>query len=361
MMSSVYISCRKDKIRRFWKGWRDTIRRGDHMKKTFLEISLSILIGVIVPGILLSLILPDRKGPAPMDASQGSTDMAANPSEPEDSETMIPVIMSDESVQEMKLDTYITGVVLAEMPAEFDEEALKAQAVVARTFTLKRLHSAAKHDRVGICTDPACCQAYISAEEYLAREGQEENLQKVENAVFQTSEQVLTYEGSLIEATYFSCSGGKTEDAMAVWGSEIPYLQAKDSPGEERAAHYIDTVTFSKEDFLSRLGGEFAAMENVSIGTVTHTEGGGVETIEICGNKMSGTEVRKRLGLRSTAFIMTSVGSSVTVTTKGFGHRVGMSQYGADAMAVNGSGYEEILSYYYPGTTLQKSKSVDKE
>ena len=359
MMSSSYIKCAGDKIRLIWKWVRATIIGGDDMKKAFMDLLLSIFIGIVIPGILVSAMVSREAETAHLDDSKVSTETGADSSAAE--QMRIPVIMSDGQVKNMDLDTYITGVVLAEMPAEFEEEALKAQSVVARTFTLKRLHSPDKHAQAGVCTDPACCQAYISPEDYLRREGLLENLQKVKKAVLQTSGQVLTYEGELIEATYFSCSGGKTEDAVAVWGSDIPYLKAQESPGEEHAAHYMDTVTFSKEEFLNRLGAEFTGNSVVTIENATYTEGGGVDRIDICGKEMKGTQVRQLLGLKSTAFIMTAVGDSVTVTTKGFGHRVGMSQYGADAMASKGSEYTEILNHYYPGTALRSCADVDKK
>ena len=271
---------------------------------------------------------------------------------------MLPVMMSDGSVEQMALDDYVVCVVLAEMPAEFEEEALKAQAVVARTYALKRYQSGEKHDRRAVCTDSTCCQAYCTQSDFLQRGESEENLQKVIDAVAQTHELVLSYNGALIEATYFACSGGRTEDALAVWGEEIPYLQAVDSPGEEKASHYMDTVSFTMEEFAQRMEVDADSLSGNWIGTITYTPGGGVDTINIGGQSYKGTTVRQKLGLRSTAFVMTAVGNTVTVTTKGFGHRVGMSQYGAEAMAVSGSTYEQILSYYYQGTVLQLQKEI---
>ena len=168
----------------------------------------------------------------------------------------------------------------------------------------------------------------------------------------ETENLVLSYQGELIEATYFSCSGGSTEDAVAVWGTDVPYLQAVASPGEENAAHYSDTVTFKAEEFASLLGLDLTGAPKSWIGPVSYTEGGGVDTMEIGGVRFKGTTLRSALGLRSTAFSVSCTNDAVTITTRGFGHRVGMSQYGADAMAVNGSTFEEILSYYYQGTEL---------
>ena len=165
---------------------------------------------------------------------------------------------------------------------------------------------------------------------------------------------MLTYQGKLIEATYFSCSGGRTEDALAVWGEDVPYLQSVESPGEEGAAHYVDTVSFTASEFCEKIGKELPGIPAEWIGTIRYTAGGGVETIYIGDEPYSGTQLRSMLNLRSTAFLITAAGDTVTITTKGYGHRVGMSQYGADAMAVQGCSYEEILAHYYPGTKLQQ-------
>ena len=139
---------------------------------------------------------------------------------------------------------------------------------------------------------------------------------------------------------------------MAVWGTDFPYLRATDSPGEESAAHYMDTVTFSKEEFADALGLDLTGSPASWLGLATYTAGGGVNTMFIGGQEFKGTELRSRLGLRSTAFTMRAEGDTVTVTTRGFGHRVGMSQYG-DAMALLGSDFEQILSHYYQGTVLK--------
>ena len=138
---------------------------------------------------------------------------------------------------------------------------------------------------------------------------------------------------------------------MAVWGTDYPYLRATQSLGEEYAAHYTDTEYFSPSEFSDAFGG-LSGAPDTWIGYATYTAGGGVHSIVIGGKEYKGTQIRTMLGLRSTAFTMTVEGERIKVTTKGYGHRVGMSQYGADAMAMNGSTYPEILAYYYQGTEL---------
>ena len=139
---------------------------------------------------------------------------------------------------------------------------------------------------------------------------------------------------------------------MAVWGTEVPYLQSVTSPGEENAAYYVDGVEFTLEEFLQKLGLDHSGDEANLLGEVTYTAGGGVDTMVIGGTSYKGTEIRKLLGLRSTAFAMEATEESVAITTRGYGHRVGMSQFGADAMAAQGRTYGEILAHYYQSTEL---------
>ncbi len=267
---------------------------------------------------------------------------------------IITVLTEEDVTVKMDIEDYVTAVVLREMPANFEIEAMKAQAVVARTYALRRHERGSKHAAAAVCTSASCCQGFYAEKEYLSDGGMEESVNKVKKAIEQTKGEVLLYNDELIEATYFSCSGGKTEDALAVWGTDFPYLQSTVSPGEEKAKYYTDSVTFSIEEFSERLGFRSSKPSYQWIEEVTYTTGGGVQTIKICGNVYKGTTIRSKLGLRSTCFLMTSIGDSVTVTTKGYGHRVGMSQYGADAMAAQGSDYTEILAHYYQGTDLKK-------
>ncbi len=308
------------------------------MKKSMREILIAIWLGLIVPGILLAVLSGKQ-------ITDWETRQTTSAETAHTSEFLLPVLQADGSQQKMELDRYILGVVLAEMPADFAPEALKAQAVVARTYALKRYYASDKHT-YAVCTDSTCCQAYCCPEEKYPQEA----VRKAAQAVEATSGQVLTYNGELIEATYFSCSGGRTEDAVAVWGGEIPYLQAVDSPGEENAASYLKSVRFSIQELAQilqkdRLAGDF-------IGEITYTSGGGVDTIVIGDTTYTGVEIRRLLGLNSTAFTITALGDTVTVTTKGYGHRVGMSQYGADAMARAGNSYTQILAHYYQGAVL---------
>jgi stage II sporulation protein D len=265
---------------------------------------------------------------------------------------MIPVINNEQLVQ-MELEEYLLGVLLAEMPSTFEPEALKAQAVAARTFTLWNCTRQGNHTQPSVCTESTCCQGYISPLRYIQQGGTSAQLEKIRAAVTATEGQVVCYEGELILATYFSCSGGITESAVAVWGKDYPYLQSVESPGEEHAAWYSDLKEFSVAEFERALDISLTGVPGTWFGVITYTPGGGVKTADICGTSFQGTELRTRLNLRSTAFTLSASERGVTVYTRGYGHRVGLSQYGADAMALTGSDYQTILRHYYPGTTVE--------
>lgn len=270
--------------------------------------------------------------------------------EPElfDQNTTLRVLFGQE-VREIPLDEYLTGVLFAEMPADFGAEALKAQAVASRTFTLRQSEQR-KHSDADVCTDAACCQ------------GWRDPLDSPDAAVFadavrQTDGLVVTYGDALIDATYFSCSGGKTEAAAAVWGGEVPYLQSVESPDEGES--YNESRTWPAEEFAevftaaypeAVLSGEPSAW----FGAASYTRGGGIERICIGGVELKGTTLRALFGLRSTDIHIAADAQSVTFSTAGFGHRVGMSQYGAAAMAENGSGFAEILCHYYRSTEIKR-------
>lgn len=320
------------------------------MKGELKRILLSLILGVGIPWVVFGAAWELRAW-EPEAAQTLPSEEVTHPTAPKET---IPVLLEDGTVGHMELDAYLTGVLLKELPANFEEQAKMAQAVVARTYALRTVERGIKHSPPAICTKSRCCQAYISVEEYLASGGSMEAVISARLAVENTAGWVLTYEGKLIDATYFSCSGGKTEDALAVWGSDIPYLQSVESPGEEHASHYTDTVSYTSEAFQQALGVTLPGRANSWFGEMTYTQGGGVDTVVIGGSTYKGTTLRTLLGLRSTAFTLTATADSVVITTKGFGHRVGMSQYGADAMAAAGSSWEEILKHYYRGAEIDK-------
>ena len=316
------------------------------MKRFFRDMGIAVIMGVILPGLLLGIVMTVAPGSAKEPEAEAQMQESQRLAETR----TVSLLTEGEQVIRMPLQEYLTCVLLAEMPVSFEEEALKAQSVVARTYTVRAAEGASKHQDADVCADSSCCQGYLTESDFLSRGGKQADVEHIRQVVASTAGQLLTYEGKLIEATYFSCSGGTTEDAVAVWGTDVPYLQSVSSPGEEHATHYTDAVTFSTAEFAEKL--ELTGEPSGWFGQATYTKGGGVAQLEIGGKVYTGTELRRLLGLRSTAFEIGVSGDAVTVTTRGYGHRVGMSQYGADAMAAAGSLYPEILAHYYQGTEL---------
>ena len=318
------------------------------------QVLIAFLCGVALPLLLMGL--GNRAVPVQMPEEAESDGLTAVERELWDGQTRIMVLTGSGNVRQMQLGEYLAGVVLAEMPADFQEEALKAQAVVARTYTCKRMEHN-KHGAAAVCTNSACCQGYRDPEDYVNSGGAQESVDKIRSAVTETDGQVLVYGGELIDATYFSCSGGQTEDAVAVWGQDVPYLQSVESPGEEEAPRYSDRIRYTPENFKLLTGVSGEGSVGSWFGPVTYTDGGGVDTIRICGEIFTGTELRSVLGLRSTLFSVSVDDGMIVFETRGFGHRVGMSQYGAQAMAEEGSGYQEILEHYYVGALLKTQEN----
>ena len=320
----------------------------------------SFLLGVLLPLTVLQFasITKPVVGVQTEPTATAGTQLPTTEAPAQTEERWYIPVMIGSTVVTVELETYLTGVLLGEMPAYFEEEALMAQAVVARTYALYHHIRGYKHPGGAVCTDPGCCQAYVAEAVYVERGGREADVQKLRNAVEATAGVVLTYEGELIDATYFSCSGGKTESALAVWGAEVPYLQSVSSPGEESAEHYSDTVWFEGADFQRLLGRSLSGSPGSWLGKVEYTVGGGVATMIVGGRTYTGTELRALLGLNSTAFDMRAEGSGISVTTRGKGHRVGLSQEGAEAMAAVGCTWEEIVSRYYVGTRIDKLTDI---
>ena len=302
------------------------------MEKQSSQLRQSILMGLLLPVLLIG----------------GVGNLAEKAEMPSfyTKDSAVSVCLTDGT--ELALDAYLQRVLLGEMPISFEKEALKAQAVAARTYTAKAM-AGGKHGGK-LCTDSTCCQAFCDAAAFASFTPEER--EKAADAVRETDALVLTYDGALIEATFFSCSGGRTEDAVAVWGTDYPYLRSVESPGEEAAKYDTDSRLVSKRELETAL--EITLSDNAAswVGAVQLTSGGGVETIELGGIRFLGVYLRKALGLRSTAFTVTPEGDALRFDTRGYGHRVGLSQYGAKAMAADGADFREILRHYYPGTAL---------
>ncbi len=270
------------------------------------------------------------------------------------------------SVEEIPLDEYLYGVVSAEMPANFELEALKAQAIVARTYTIyKIIQNEAKHTDANICDNSACCQAWISKEDRLARwepEKQEENWNKIVSAVNETKGTIITYEGNPINAFFHSNSGGSTEAPIDVWGgSGYPYLQTVQTSGEDGYTQYSSEVEISKQEFINKMKEKYSDFdinfeETDCIQILEYTSGGRIKTIKIGNHNLSGVEVRTIFSLKSANFNI-EVTENVKFKVTGYGHGVGMSQTGADSLAKQGLNCEEILKHFYTGVEVKKMEN----
>ena len=265
-------------------------------------------------------------------------------------------------IEELPLDTYLLGVVSAEMPANFEQEALNAQALVARTYTIYSIvHNQDKHGEADICDDSNCCQAWISKEDRMARweeAERESNWRKIEVAVNTTAGRIITYNGEVIDAFFHSNSGGTTEAPVNVWGgTNYPYLQSVETAGEDAYSQYSSEVVLTKEELQNKIlakHSDFTIDYNQSdcIQILEYTESGRVKTIKIGNLNLSGVEVRSTLGLKSANFEITIDGDNIKFAVKGYGHGVGMSQTGADSMAKSGNNYEEIVKHFYTGVEI---------
>jgi stage II sporulation protein D len=268
--------------------------------------------------------------------------------------------LMDGRLMKVSMDAYLPGVLAAEMPASFETEALKAQAVAARTYILYFISSEnPRHPEADVCTDPNCCKAYLDEEALRERWGDkyEEYWHKMLSAAAETDGQYLTWEGQIIQAAFHSSSSGKTEDSGNVWAG-LPYLISVDSPETEAdVPNYITTVEVSPEDFRRTILSSFpgASLDgdpSLWVGETTYNESGRVDKIIVGGAEVSGVQMRGLFSLRSTAFRLEYTGEYFLFTVTGYGHGVGMSQYGANVMAKAGKTYAEILAHYYPGTEL---------
>lgn len=265
-------------------------------------------------------------------------------------------------VSELDLEEYLLGVVSAEMPASYDIEALKAQAVVARTYTIYTImNNKDKHGDGVICTSSSCCQAWISKEDRLSKwedSEKEQNWKKIEEAVNSTRGEVIEYNGQVIDAFFHSNSGGKTEVPANVWGgTDFPYLQAVETSGEEAYSQYSSEVCVTKKDFEIKMKERYKDFsidwkDADSIKIIEYTDSGRIKTIKIGNKNLSGVEVRSIFELKSANFICSIEDNNVKFSVKGYGHGVGLSQTGADSMAKNGANYEVIIKHFYANVEI---------
>lgn len=286
-------------------------------------------------------------------------------------EPSISIYLSDKhTVENVPLDEYVLGVVAAEMPLDFEQAALEAQALAARTYIVRRLLSDNRDGVPGnraLVTDQVTHQAYLSlAEMKQLRNSNPEGVSKLEQAVGKTRDQVLTYDGWPIEALFFSASNGYTENSEEVFPNKLPYLRAVASPWDNSDAHRTqETVTMPLARFYEKLGVAVTASSGLNrsvktpqIRIIDRTEGRRVKTLQVGSESFAGEEVRAKLGLRSASFEWSVKDGEIRITTVGNGHGVGMSQWGAEGMAKAGSSARQIVEHYYTGVGLAEASKL---
>jgi len=308
---------------------------------------------------------PEQSGPQP-DASPRDAEISETEPRQEDQtapgrayEDLDVRVMTGGEVVVMKLEDYLTGVVAAEMPVDFLTEALKAQAVAARTYTLYRMVSepSPNHPDADVCDDPGCCKAYLSDAGLRDAWGDSyaENMKKISAAVEATRGEYMTYEGEPILAVFHASSAGMTEESGAVWQRDMPYLVSVKSPETaDDAANYVTKVRVSESDFAETVLGEYPDADlsgdpETWVDGITYTQSGRVAYAVVGGVGIRGTKLRSMFGLRSTHMEIAAEDGDIVFTVTGSGHGVGMSQYGANVLAKQGYGCRDILLRYYSG------------
>lgn len=289
------------------------------------------------------------------------------PLEMDDGALIVPVFLSEEEkVVRIPLETYVRGVVAAEMPVAFEPEALKAQALVARTYIVRRMMKGDfSNVPVGAyVTDTIQHQAHLTEEQMKERWGAEQytaNLNKIHAAVNATKGQIITYKGEPINATFFSTSNGFTENSEDYWSVPEPYLRSVASPWDEISPKFEAVVRIPFEELGARLGVRLtlsAVQSGKSMQVIERSEGQRIKKIRIGNRTFTGREVREKLELNSSQFAWKVEGRDILFTTRGYGHGVGMSQYGAQGMALEGSSYQDIVKHYYQGVEITDMKHI---
>ena len=256
------------------------------------------------------------------------------------------------NITEIPFEEYVKGVVAGEMPATFEEEALKAQAVASRSYAMYQMEGSKDKDYDVL--DTTTNQVYLTDEELKNnwKEEYPEKINKIKKAVAKTKGEYLTYDGKVINAMFFSTSNGQTENSEDVFVSALPYLRSVASTWDEKSPVYTDTATISLQDFYNKLSLPYN--ETLTVEITSQTATGRIKTLKINGTEFNGRDFASKLSLRSNCFTISQNEQNITITTKGFGHGVGMSQYGANGMAKEGYDYKKILKHYYSNTKIEK-------
>lgn len=264
------------------------------------------------------------------------------------------------TTKDISLEEYLVGVLAAEMPASYPKEALKAQAVAARSYILSKSNVPdPDHPEAIVCNDSNHCKGYLSKKEALKKWSKEEGEKywdTLEKSVLETKEQYLEYEGEVAQAFFFARSGGRTENSGDVWQTDLPYLKSVDSSWDTKGEDHLSYAEFSHskvQEILHQFNANFQCNSTpFTAKIISRTQGGSCNTVNICGTDFSGQDIRRIFGLKSANFDIKVTENSLLFTVRGYGHGVGMSQFGAKVMAEEGKTYTEILAHYYPGTYI---------
>ena len=335
------------------------------MKKVFIYFFIFLLIFFLLPAFLTK-----RNWEVSAKVPENIDEEKVNEKEVYDYKNYGTIKLLHEAtneVEEVDLDTYLCNVVSAEMPVDFELEALKAQAIVARTYTIYKIQNK-KHENADVCDNSSCCQAWISKEDRLARwdeDKRQSNWEKIEKCVNETKEKIITYEGKPINAFFHSNSGGTTELPVNVWGggSQYPYLQIVETAGEDGYTQYQSEVVLSQDELIEKLKTKYQDItidfnNNEDLKILEYTDSDRVKTVKFGNHEISGTEVRTLFELKSTNFEIIKEDKNIKFTVKGYGHGVGMSQTGADSLAKQGKNYEEIIKHFYVGVEISEVNSI---
>lgn len=301
--------------------------------------------------------------------NQTGSENQENQNHDENKYSVIKLLHSENGeVKELNIDEYLYGVVSSEMPANYEIEALKAQAIVARTYTIyQMINNSSKHENADICDNYACCQAWISKEERLQKWSEEESenyWNKIVDSVNSTTGKIVTYNGTPINAFFHANSGGVTESSLNIWGGiDYPYLKSVETAGEEGYTQYASQVVLGQQELLEKIKSKYNDCEinyeqSNCIQILEYTTSGRVKTIRFGNKEIAGTEARTLLGLKSTNFTFSIDNKNIIFSVTGYGHGVGMSQTGADALAKAGANYEKIIKHFYTNVEITEVKSL---
>lgn len=310
-------------------------------------LSMVILIILVIPTLV---VLPFIEKGEKSQMVEGPIETEAE--FPESPFTVEVMRQATEKVEEIPLEEYVAGVVASEMPADFELEALKAQALAARTYTVNHLLHGGGEEEYDV-TDTVQHQVYKSEEDLLLEWGSEftEKMNKIKRAVNETSGEILVYEEQPITAAFFSTSNGYTENSEDYWETEVPYLRSVESPWDKESPEFLDQKTIPIEEAAELLGIELP-LDTPLYMEESRTESGRVKQIGIEGHFFSGREFREKLNLKSSDFTIRQNNNHLVITTEGYGHGVGMSQYGANFMAQEGKTYQDIVKHFYQGVEI---------